>query len=496
MKAIFTSLILATMVLAETGRSPVIGSERTRNLRGLDYAPMLFEYHRQTVGEGRHFFTYPRRDTSFQKDFEKNNSQAMAYFKSDSSSSHKFAIAVSPILGIDYKSSSALGDTIWPSIDAGLFIRGFADSLDFDLDARIYSEGHAAKKPKSYDHEVFDVQSKDRGDGGIDYVSFSRYRAHLGLNYAWARLQLARDVLHWGPAYYNNLSLNQFALPYNMLSLEFTFGPLHIYSVYADLRVNSWSYSKDNLNDRNLYAHRYELALKNFTFGISELQVLYNENKPWLFVPIAPLFIEKGNYSERVNNGALAFDMNVQLFRMARIYGEFFLDDMESPYAVYQNRYSNNRWAAMLGLQVAHDMEVKGKALQLGSIAEIARVEPYTYCHYDTAQAQMAHLGLPLGNPNGPNSLALDWTLYSRLFWNSSMNFFFGLHNKWLWKGVDKGSDINDPYKTVAKRFVHGAPLQYTISPSFSYNGRYASFEMELEFGDEKGVFLRTTLHW
>jgi hypothetical protein len=76
------------------------------------------------------------------------------------------------------------------------------------------------------------------------------------------------------------------------------------------------------------------------------------------------------------------------------------------------------------------------------------------------------------------------------------MNFFFGLHNKWLWKGVDKGSDINDPYKTVAKRFVHGAPLQYTISPSFSYNGRYASFEMELEFGDEKGVFLRTTLHW
>ena len=497
MKAFFASLILATIVFAETGRSPVISSERTRNLRGLDYAPMLFEYHRQTVDDGRHFFIYPRRDTTFQKDdFYKNHGNAMAFFESDSASSHKFAIAVSPILGIDYKSSSALGDTIWPAIDGGLFIRGFADSLDFDLDARIYSEGHAAKKPKSYDHEVFDVQSKDRGDGGIDYVSFARYRAHLALNYSWARLQLARDVLHWGPGYYNNLSLNQFALPYNMLSLDLTFGPLRIYSVYADLRVNSWSYSKDNLNDRNLYAHRYELALKNVTFGISELQILYNENKPWLFVPVAPLFIEKGNYSERVNNGALAVDFNVQLFKLARVYGEFFLDDMESPYAVYQNRYSNNRWAAMLGLQVARDTEIKGKLLQLGTIAEIARVEPYTYCHYDTAQAQMAHLGLPLGNPNGPNSLAIDWTLYSRLFWNHSASIFFGLHNKWLWKGIDRGSDINDPYKTVRKKFTDKAPLQYTIAPSVNYSGYHASYELELILGEIKAFFVRTTLFW
>ena len=496
MKSIIACLVLAAIAFAETGSSPVISSERTRNLRGLDYAPMLFEYHRQTVDDGRHFFTYPRRDTTFQKDFYKNHKKSMAFFESDSNYSHKFAIAVSPVIGIDYKSSSALGDTIWPAIDAGLFIRGFADSLDFDLDARIYSEGHAAKKPKSYDHEVFDVQSKDRGDGGIDYVSFARYRAHFALNYAWARLQLARDVLHWGPGYYNNLSLNQYALPYNMLSLDLTFGPLRIYSVYADLRVTSWSYSKDNLNDRNLYAHRYELALKNFTFGISELQILYNENKPWLFVPVAPLFIEKGNYSERVNNGALAVDMNVQLFKLARIYGEFFLDDMESPYAVYQNRYSNNRWAAMLGFQVAHDFEIKGKELQLGTIAEIARVEPYTYCHYDTAQAQIAHLGLPLGNPNGPNSLAIDWTVYSRLFWNSSMKFFFGLHNKWLWKGIDYGSKIEDPYKTVEKKFIDKAPLQYTITPSISYSGRNASFEMELTFGKIRAYFLRTSFYW
>ena len=125
------------------------------------------------------------------------------------------------------------------------------------------------RKPQSFDGEVFDVQHEDRG--GVDYVSYARYRAHLGLNYAFFRLQLARDVLHWGPGYYNNLTLNQFALPYNMIALDVVFGPLRVYSAYADLRVNSWSYSKDNLNDRNMYAHRYELALGNLTVGMSEL---------------------------------------------------------------------------------------------------------------------------------------------------------------------------------------------------------------------------------
>ena len=150
----------------------------------------------------------------------------------------------------------------------------------------------------------------------------------------------------------------------------------------------------------------------------------------------------------------------------------------------------------MLGVQVARDMEVKGKPLQLGTIAEIARVEPFTYCHYDTARAQMAHLGLPLGNPNGPNSLAIDWTLYGQLHWNATSKFFLGLHNKWLWKGIDYGSNIDDPYKTVAKKFVQGAPLQFTISPAISYIGKYASFEMELTFGDENEFFVRTSFHW
>lgn len=482
-------LVLATFASAQS----VVGSEHNRNLRQLDYLPMLMDYHRQTVGESRQFFTYPRRNYDFVKNFADKESNALVYYADSLGSgegAHHFAIAASPILGLDYRGGEALGDTIWPGIDGGLYLRGYADSLDFDLDARIYSESHSAKKPKSFDGEVFDVQTED-GNAGADYVSYARYRAHLGLNYAWARISLARDVLHWGPGYYNNLAFNQFALPYNMLNLDFTFGPLRVFSVYADLRVNSWSYSKDNLNDRNLYAHRYELALGNLTVGMSELQVLYNENKPWLFVPVVPLFIEKGNYTERVNNGALAFDINYRLFNAVRVYGEFFLDDMESPMAVYENKYSNNRWAGMLGMQAGHDFNVGGHALELGTIAEIARVEPYTYCHYDTAMAQMAHLGKPLGNPNGPNSLAIDWTLYGNLGLSGLSSLFVGIHHKWLWKGTDSGSSIDDPYKTLEKHFVHNAPLHYTLTPSLSYRGNHVAFMGEYGFFDDKYVNVR-----
>ena len=514
-KLIFgATAFLLTVLLGPVGSlaaSPVTGAERTRNLRQLDYAPMLLEYHAQTGGEGRQFFTYPRRNPNYRDEFRYDREKAMISFGSDSGAVHAFAIAASPVFGIDYRGGEALNDTIWPAFDGGLYLRGYADSLDFDLDARIYAESHSAgsadgdkRKPRSFDGEVFDVQKEDRG--GMDYVSYARYRAHLGFNYDFARIQLARDVLHWGPGYYNNLALNQFALPYNMITLDVVFGPLRIFSAYADLRVNSWSYSKDNLNDRNMYAHRYELALGNLTVGMSELQILYNENKPWLFTPVVPLFIEKGNYTERVNNGALAFDANYRLFNMLRLYGEFFLDDMESPYAVYENRYSNNRWAGMLGMQFAYDAYVAQRPLQLGTIAEIARVEPYTYCHYDTASAQMAHLGRPLGNPNGPNSLAVDWTLYAQFravryagpatVPNGAGTVFLGLHNKWLWKGTDYGSSLDDPYKTVEKRFVHGAPLAFTVAPSLSFQGKYAAFMGELAFGDAAGVYLRTSFMW
>ena len=453
---------------------PVIGTKHNHSLWQLDNTALLFDYHKLTVGENRQFFTYPRRNGDFIRNFAESERGALIYY-ADSlagvSPVRHLGVAVSPVAGLYYHDGNGLaqGNSDRFGSEAGLYLRGYADSLDFDLDARAYSGERSA-------------------DAAEEYV---RYRGHLGFNYAWFRASLARDVLHWGPGYYNNLAFNQNALPYSMVNVDITFGPLHVFSVYTSLYENNAG--GDKINRRNLYAHRYELALGDLTLGVTEIQVLYGENKPWLFTPIIPLFIEKGNYTESVNNGAFAVDMNYRIFRLARIYGEFLLDDMVSPMALYENEYSNNRWAGMLGMQVVHDVYVGRRLLQLGSVAEIARVEPYTYCHYDYAPALMAHQRLPLGNPNGPNSLAVDWTVYGKIGMGGAKFLFAGLHNKWLWKGSGNGSNIYDPYKTVRKRFIHDAPLQYTLTTMLTYRGERFSVSGEYSFFGEKNVGVRVS---
>lgn len=479
----FYAFCLAQFVCA----GPVIGaagSAGSRNLRLLDNTTFLFEYHRHTLGAERLFFTYPRRNYGFVQDFATTERRALIYFADtlgEGLGVRRFAIAASPLFGLDYRGGEIVGiqgDTIWPGVDAGIYLRGYVDSLDFDLDTRFYIEKHSASPAQSFDGEYFDD------------TNYMRYRVHLGFNYAWARLSIARDVLHWGPGYYNNLTFNQYALPYNMVYLDLIFGPLHVFSIYTSLYETDWD-SGRQINKRNLYAHRYELTFGNLTVGLSEIQVLYGENKPWLFTPIVPLFIEKGNYTEQVNNGALAFDVNYRLFQFARLYGEFFLDDMTSPIALYKNRYSNNRWAGMFGMQIAHDFYVEHRLLQLGSIFEIARIEPYTYCHYDYAPALMAHQGYPVGNPNGPNSLIIDWTLYGKYWLYGKLNVFVGIHNKWKWKGEDNGSDIYDPYETKRKRFIHDAKLHYSLTPTINFHGERFGFSGEYSFFDDYFVNIR-----
>lgn len=456
--------------------SPFVGSERNRNLRQLNYVPMLFELHEMTVGEKKQNFIFPKRNLNYRQMFMRSERNAFVHYFDSlgvGENKHEFFIAASPVFGIDYRGGESLNDTIWPGIDGGLFLRGFADSLYFDLDARIYAENHFAKKVQSFDHEVFDVQNES-GNAYADYVSYARYRAHMGFDYEWFHAQVARDVLHVGPGYYNNLTLNQFALPYNMFSFDFNWGPFHVFSAYGDLRVDSWSYSENNLNDRNLYAHRYEFAYGNLTLAMNDVMILYNDAKLWMLVPVVPLFMDGGYYVGRMDNGALSFDFNYRLFGVSRIYGELFLDEMKS-----------DRWAGTLGIQVGNDVTVSNKALQVGSLAEISRVQPFTYSVRDSSGTAMENLGLPIGNPNGSNSLAVDWIVYGRLSLGEFSYLYAGLHNKWLWK-----DECGNAY------FIQNSSMKHVFSPSLNFQGQYVAFMGELSLDKEKAVYLRWSLMW
>lgn len=482
-------LLLAAVLCSIALASPVISPERY-NLKLFETSPMLFEFHRLTTSAANQEFHYPQRDSAWRANAAEREKNALLKY-----GSNRAFLATSLVGGVDYRGGETLGDTIWPGIDGGLYLRGYLDSLEFMLDARIYSEGHSAKNPKSFDGEYIDFQREDSNDG-VEYVSFARYRGHMSLNMGFARFDVGRDVMHWGPGYYNNLALNQFSLPFNSISLDLQVGPLTVISVYGDLRVYKGNVNEGNKNARNLYGHRYELNFENLVIGASELQVVYDDNDVWLFVPIIPLFMEKGNYTENSNNGALSFDINYRLLNLVRFYTEFFLDDLQSPTELIQNDDVQSKWAWMAGLQLAHNFDFRAHLFEVGTLAEYARVEPYVYTHFKSNSAQIAHLEVPLGNQGGPNSQTIDWLLYSRV----DKQFTFGLHQRWFWKGTDAGSNLNDPnppnHANVHKHFLRGTKMQYALTPILGYEGRYTNFTLEWTFFDDKKVYTRMGFKW
>jgi hypothetical protein len=472
-------------------QSPVISAERSVNLKTVETSPLLYEFHRLTTTDTKRHYYFPRRDSSWRNNEAEVEKSALLRFNNKRGS-----LAASLIGGVEYKSSETLADTIFPSIDGGLYLRGYIDSVEFMLDARIYNERHYNSTPKSFDREFLEHQ-KEENNSGFEYTSYARYRGHFAINMGFARLDFARDVMHWGPGYYNNLSLNQFAVPFNSMSFELQLGPLSVVSFYGDLLIHNNSMSMQNKKSRNLYGHRYELNLSNWVLGISELQVLYDNNKPWLFVPIVPLFMEKGNYSENSNNGSLSFDVAYHFLNLGRVYSEFFLDDMESPISLIRNDNIEAKWAWMAGLQLGHDFRIWNRLLELGSIVEYARVEPYVYSHFHPSTAQLAHLGYPLGNQSGPNSQTIDWTIYSRF----DSNWNLSLQSKWLWKGDDYGSAVNDTTPTsnhmnLPKKFIDGAKMEYSLSPSLSYDGQYVAFLLQITLFHDEKIYTRLGFKW
>ncbi len=476
-------LLLASF--ASASRTPVLGPDRPYTLRTLESNGLLYQYHAMTARTAPQSFYYPQRDSAWRRETAKDSNAVLAWRGNNA------FLAASLVGGIDYRGAKALGDTI-TAYDGGVYLRGYKDSVEFWVDARIFNEDHTASSPRSWDREFLEVQDEEI-NGELSYTSYARYRGHLSVHLGWSRLDFARDVQHWGPGYFNNLTLNQNAVPYNQMSLETQVGPLTVISLYGDLRISSFSMGDENVLSRNLYGHRYELNLGNTVLGVSELTVLYDLNKPWLFVPIVPLFMEKGQFSENRNNGSISFDISQRLPWGLRAYGEFFIDDFESPISLVKNDNIEAKWAGMGGLQAAYGI---GK-WQAGTLAEYARVEPYVYSHFHPSTAQIAHLGQPLGAPAGPNSQTIDWLLYGRYQERVQVQ----MRSRWAWKGTDYGSALNDTTPTTnhfstPKSFLTGAKMNYTLFPAVSYQGRHFSFSAEYGLGDEKAFCTRMGFAW
>jgi hypothetical protein len=388
----------------------------------------------------------------------------------------------------------AYGDALW-STEGGLILSGAKGPASFLLDARLFSGVGGGGNP-SFDREDVDIQS-DSVTGLASYSSYARYRGNLGVRTPVGVFTVARDALHWGPGLHHNLTFHQDAVPFNQLRYAATLGPLSVTSLFGELNIgDNLAYDEDNLRERNLYAHRYELRLGgDVVLGLSEQLILFEMSRPFLFTPIFPLFIAKTLMHESSNNGNIAFDAAWRLRGRLLVYGEFLLDDLESPSSLLARDYAQNKWGAMAG---AHWAGVRGN-LGYGAVAEAARLEPWVYAHFRPGTSQSANLGHPLGNPLGPNAQALTLKAYARHS-RQARAYYGGLRADLVWKGRGPGSSLEDPAPADArepKRFLWGVGSpDLVLGPEISYRGPWYAVSAGGSTADAGGAWARLQIRY
>lgn len=476
-------LALALLTLAGSAAAaanPNLPLDRPYTLRNPGPQALEAEYARSTRSGAPLSFIYPRPCADL--DTVPACGTPAGFVFEDNARDRR--IGLSPGAGYEFRS----GVETVNALELGAVGSGSSGPLSFYVDARTFTEFHENAAHRSFDHEFVEKQDRE-ASGSVAYSSYSRYRSNLDYDLPWGRLSVARDAAHWGPGQYANLVFNQGALPFNQVTWTSHLGPVSIASLYGRLVIATDSADSFNRtgDSRSLYAHRYEWrALPDLLLGASEQLIFFNEEDPFAFVPVVPLFIAKGARAERSNNGNLSGDVTWRLRWLGAVYAEFLIDDLQSPTSLFDG-FWGNKWAFMAGFRMEGAVAF-GRA---GMVAEYSRVEPWVYTHYIAATAQAANGDLPLGNPRGPNTQWVVLQAYARL----AAGGYAALRSELIWKGRNLGSSLADDRSgepPLRKEFLGdaGGP-RLAITPRIAWPWKALDFESSATFGEDPAWMAR-----
>jgi hypothetical protein len=200
---------------------------------------------------------------------------------------------------------------------------------------------------------------------------------------------------------------------------------------YSKLVSERMGLSKDS--SAYLVAHRLQLNLGSWTFGITEMLAVGTGSLDGvLFLPGVPLKFAEHSRGD-LDNSAMSGDVEWIWKGHGRIYGELFLDDFSGP----PLNFWGNKFAYLVGGSWQDPLGVPAE-LHL----EFAHVDPWVYGHhrYNTA---MQNYGALLGSSLPPNSRAL--------FTSAAFPLPHGIQGtaEWHWRQRDlqsPGSSIFDDW--------------------------------------------------
>lgn len=326
-------------------------------------------------------------------------------------------------------------------MDGGLVLIADDPGMHLWSDARIRVE-RQDPSPYSYDGQFIET-SRDGDNSVATFTSFARFEGRMTLDTRLGRLGAGRTRQHWGPAYHHPLIIGQWSQPYSHVDWTLEWKTFRVRTLWGQLAVDGAGRFRKDTASRSIYAHRYEWTPCNWlSLGATEALILNETEDPLAFAPFIPLFMAKGQGVEDRTNGELAFDADIRPVAGWRLYGEFLIDDMSEPASLF-NDFWKNKWAVVVGTQIAF---TRFRSVESGLITEVSRVEPWVYTHYKLRTAQATHLGVPLGDPSGPNSLSWSTTSYL-----SRGPFSFSTGVDWIRKGIDLGSETTDTLSSKSR---------------------------------------------
>jgi len=307
---------------------------------------------------------------------------------------------------------------------------------------------------------------------------------HGGISYDAGRIRLdaAIDYLRNGPARYFPLTLSGTAPPMTFLRASYDLSVVNYTHVAALL--------KDQKDKRKfLFMHRLEgdAWKRRIHFGLNEvivygsttdeplsvhdsvLDVYRQESRsvePEYLIPFLPFkFVE--HYSGDRDNAAVSADVALYWPKTWTLYGEFFLDDMLSPWKLFTNDWGN-KWALTVGC--SHAGTWREKPLSVN--AEFSRVEPWVYTHFGGGSHRYSHFDKCLGSPLGPNSLGAGISSLLQISPLHEIGFGFNLT---VQDTAVRGGKITDVFQHPDPE----DPLRYFDSNVKTFLGSDADWHLE-----------------
>jgi hypothetical protein len=271
----------------------------------------------------------------------------------------------------------------------GGILRGrLGGTLGFYADAR--NALTRGEKIEGDQDENFDVSKGSPVTISGPNVFRDRALAYFVWEKPWLRIQAGRDEIDWGPGFHSGLALTRNMPPADMIRLTSRFHRFAFSSAHIFLRGTQ--------NAKYLAAHRLDFLLRpGLQLGAGETVVYGNRDIEMAYLnPLMLYHIAEHHLGDRDNN-TLFFDLSCTLLPGARLYAEYFIDDMTSTESL--THYFGNKFAFLTGALWSDPLGADNLDLRL----EYSRVEPYVYAHHDSINIY-THYDKTIGHWLGPNS--------------------------------------------------------------------------------------------